>query len=119
MSSSSQDLVLSDENVDRFLDRNDLHIFINDKLFFGESTHPSSQISAYQTLSGFRTGPNVTWGNLCACMSTVLVLFGGYNYLFRPKQPSLEESIPWDLQSRQMFGNCKAYDFIGMCIPRQ
>jgi hypothetical protein len=47
MSYSTPDLVLSDVNVERFYDRNDLHIYINDKLFFGEGIHPSSHITAY------------------------------------------------------------------------
>jgi hypothetical protein len=38
MSSSTPDLVPSDANVARFLNHNDLHIYINEKLFFGEST---------------------------------------------------------------------------------
>src|SRR6266852_5524880 len=51
VSSNTVDLVSSppDPKVALFSDRNDLHIFIHDKLFFGESTHPSSQISAYLT----------------------------------------------------------------------
>lgn len=117
--SSTPDLVPPIANVDRFYDRNDLHIYINEKLFFGESTCPWSHITATTSLSGFRTGPNVTWGNLCACLNTVILLVGGYSYFFRPKQPSPDDSIPWDLQSRQTFGNCKAYDFLGMCIPNQ
>ncbi len=70
-------------------------------------------------LSGFRTGPNVTWGNLCACMDTLVALASGYKGFFQPKQPSTDESIPWDLQSRRTFGNSKAYDFLGAYIPRQ
>jgi hypothetical protein len=33
----------------KFFEYNDLYIFLFNELFFGESTHPSSQISAYQT----------------------------------------------------------------------
>jgi hypothetical protein len=53
MSSSTPDLVPSDANVDRFYDRNDLHIFINDKLFFGESPCSPSHVTAYQTTLRF------------------------------------------------------------------
>ena len=98
--------------------RNDLHIFIDDRLFFGENTHPSSQISAYQSRFSDRAQRHL-WGNLCSCMSTVLGLVDGYSYSFRPKEPSSDESIAWDLQSRQTFGSCKAYYFLGTRIPGQ
>jgi hypothetical protein len=98
--------------------RNDLHIFIDDRLFFGENTHPSSQISAYQSRFSDRAQRHL-WGNLCSCMSTVLGLVDGYSYSFRPKEPSSDESIAWDLQSRQTFGSCKAYYFLGTRIQRQ
>ena len=113
MSSSTPDLVPSDPKVARFYERNDLHVFISGERFFGESTHPHRMPPLTRPPLGFRTGPNVTWGNLCACMSTLVALDSGYNGLFQPKQPSPDESIPWDLQSRQTFGNCKAYDFLG------
>jgi len=45
----SSNINLDSKAIRGFFDRNDLHIFINDKLFFGESTHPLSQISVYQT----------------------------------------------------------------------
>ena len=70
-------------------------------------------------LTGFRTGPDVTWGNLCACMATLVGQPDGYKVHFQPKQPSVGELIPFDLRSRQTFGNCKAYDFLGACIPHQ
>lgn len=59
--------LIPDAEVDRIFDSNDLHIFINDKLVFSEST---SQISAYQSALRFW---DVTWGNLCSCMRTVVV----------------------------------------------
>ncbi|KAI0270930.1 hypothetical protein BGY98DRAFT_1189831 [Russula aff. rugulosa BPL654] len=46
-----------DEKELFFMMRNDLHIFIDDRLFFGENTHPSSQISAYQSRFSFGPGP--------------------------------------------------------------
>jgi hypothetical protein len=52
-------------------------------------------------------------------MSTILGLVDGYSYSFRPKEPSSDESIAWDLQSRQTFGSCKAYYFLGTRIQRQ
>jgi hypothetical protein len=116
MSSRTSDLLPSPTAL--FYDRNNLHIYINDK-FFGETTHPSLQITAHQTILRLSTGPNVTWGNLCACMATLIDLDDDYNRLFQPNQPAPDESIPWDLQSRQPFGNCKAYDFLGVCVPRQ
>ncbi|KAH9969241.1 hypothetical protein BJV74DRAFT_799381 [Russula compacta] len=91
MSSSTPDLVLSDGNVKRFYDHNDLHIYIN--------------------------SPNVTWRNLCACMDTIVALSIGYSGLFQLKQPSSEDSIPLDLQSRPTFGNCKTYDCLGISTP--
>ncbi|KAN0123992.1 hypothetical protein V8E52_002482 [Russula decolorans] len=82
--------------ISQFFDRNDLHIYINNKLFFG-----------------FRTGPNVTWGNLCSCMSTIVVPVGGHHYFFRPRESpsSSGDLIAYDFSSRKAFGNWKVYDF--------
>jgi hypothetical protein len=73
MSYSTPDLVLSDVNVERFYDRNDLHIYINDKLFFGEGIHPSSHITAYYAAQAFEQVP-MSLGGICAPVWTLLSL---------------------------------------------
>jgi hypothetical protein len=126
MSSSTPDLVPSNINEEQFYKRNDLHIYINNLLFFGESIphcniHHCKDCIALLTrqLTGFRTGPNVTWGNLCACIATLVRRTEGYTVRFRPREPYVGEVIHFDLQSRQTFGDCKAYDFQSACISHQ
>lgn len=78
-----------------FFERNDLHIFANNELFFG-----------------FRTGPDITWGNLSACMNAIILLDSGPSYFFRPRGSSSAELIALDTDSREIFGNCKEYDLL-------
>ncbi|KIM72416.1 hypothetical protein PILCRDRAFT_829754 [Piloderma croceum F 1598] len=95
MSSTTPDLVPSSPRVQQFFKRNDTFIYIDRQLFFG-----------------FRSGPDVSWGNLCSCMSTLIAIAGGYRAWFCPKSPSAGEPIEWNLQTRGPVGDCKVYDFM-------
>lgn len=93
---STPNLLFGDNRVASFYARNDIHIYINNKLEFG-----------------FRSGPNVTWGNLCSCMSTVIRVLQGYSAFFRPRLGTgLSHLVEWNVESRELFDDCKKYDLL-------
>ncbi|KAI0251707.1 hypothetical protein BJV78DRAFT_1352930 [Lactifluus subvellereus] len=70
-------------------------------------------MSIVTKLPGFRSGPNVDWGNLCSCMDTVITLLQGYRWCFRARDSSeAPELIEWSFVNRKPFGKCRAYDFL-------
>jgi hypothetical protein len=67
-------------------------------------------------LSGFPSGVNSDWGNLCSCIHTVIRTIRGFRTFFRPRNSVAGvELIEWDLEKRESFGNWKAFDFLGLC----
>ena len=69
-------------------------------------------------LPGFRSGTNADWGNLSSCMNTVIKPPHGYHAFFRPRNCSeASDLIQCDMENRETFGDCKSFNFLGMCNP--
>lgn len=88
-SQNTPELIASDPKLLEFYRRNNVYIYINDKLSFGKLKSLSVRYSLTR-FEGFRSGENVNWGNLCSCMSTVITALPGYDSFFRPRSDSTD-----------------------------
>ena len=105
-------LVLLSPRVTVFQEQH-IHLYQQATVLWWE-TRRLSQSELIDQRPGFQSGPDVSWGNLCSCMSTLIAIAGGYRAWFWPRSPA-GEPIEWNLQTRGPVGDCKIYDFMGPC----
>ena len=90
-------------------------IYLNDKLFFGGQPLIVTKSELIDQLPAFRTGPDVSCGNLCSCMGTAMMLDMNYAACFCWRDSSPEE-IRWNVQSRTPLEADKNYDLLGVSV---